>query len=172
MAADRRRSRFAGAHTDLYCCCRRTIQGGRTMDEGRSSADGSIPASVGTANLGVRGLLFDVDRFATHDGPGIRTAVFLKSCPLRCLWCHSPESQRPEPEILYQAARCVGGAQCVSVKVRQNSLPPDPITTIDLALDKVVAPERLYSGGLVSSNRATLPDPTRLNPATVATQAN
>ena len=49
-----------------------------------------------------KGLIFDIDRFAVHDGPGIRAAVFLKGCPLSCKWCHSPESQKHEPEIIYQ----------------------------------------------------------------------
>ena len=41
--------------------------------------------------------IFDIKRFAVHDGPGIRTTVFLKGCPLRCWWCHNPESQAKEP---------------------------------------------------------------------------
>ena len=45
------------------------------------------------------GSVFFIERFAVHDGPGIRAAVFLKGCPLRCWWCHSPESQRVEPEL-------------------------------------------------------------------------
>jgi pyruvate formate lyase activating enzyme len=52
------------------------------------------------------GVVFDIQRFALHDGPGIRTTVFLKGCPLRCLWCHNPESQAFAPEIAYDAERC------------------------------------------------------------------
>ena len=43
-------------------------------------------------------VVFEIEKFATHDGPGIRTVVFLKGCPLRCMWCHSPESWKPEME--------------------------------------------------------------------------
>ncbi len=52
-------------------------------------------------------------RFALHDGPGIRTTVFLKGCPLRCWWCHNPESQSAEPELVYFAERCVRCGECV-----------------------------------------------------------
>ncbi len=45
------------------------------------------------------GMVFDIQKFSIHDGPEIRTTVFLKGCPLRCLWCHNPESQKPGPEI-------------------------------------------------------------------------
>lgn len=47
---------------------------------------------------GVSGVVFDIQRASLHDGPGLRTTVFLKGCPLRCVWCHNPESQRLEPE--------------------------------------------------------------------------
>jgi pyruvate formate lyase activating enzyme len=60
----------------------------------------------------ITGIVFDIDHFAAHDGPGIRTCVFLKGCPLRCAWCHSPESQKPEPQLLYAAARCVNCGLC------------------------------------------------------------
>ena len=60
-----------------------------------------------------KGVVFNVMRFAVHDGPGIRTTVFLKGCPLRCWWCHNPESQRPRPEIVYAQARCLRCGECV-----------------------------------------------------------
>lgn len=52
------------------------------------------------------GIVFDIQRFALHDGPGIRTTVFLKGCPLRCLWCHNPESQAFAPQVAFDAERC------------------------------------------------------------------
>ena len=59
------------------------------------------------------GTIFDVKHFAVHDGPGIRTTIFLKGCPLRCLWCHSPESQSPRPEIGYYPNLCIACGACV-----------------------------------------------------------
>ncbi len=59
------------------------------------------------------GLVFNIMRFALHDGPGIRTTVFLKGCPLRCWWCHNPESQSAEPEIIYFEERCIACGECV-----------------------------------------------------------
>ncbi len=61
------------------------------------------------------GLIFDIKRFSIHDGPGIRTTVFLKGCPLACWWCHNPESQSDRPELLYRTDRCVRCGACVAV---------------------------------------------------------
>lgn len=60
-----------------------------------------------------QGLVFDIQRCALNDGPGIRTTVFLKGCPLSCLWCHNPESQAPGPQLAYDPERCTDCLACV-----------------------------------------------------------
>jgi len=59
------------------------------------------------------GIVFDIQRYSLQDGPGLRTLVFLKGCPLRCAWCSNPESQRPEPQLLYDGDRCTLCLRCV-----------------------------------------------------------
>ncbi len=59
-------------------------------------------------------IVFDIQRFCIHDGPGIRTVVFLKGCPLRCQWCANPESQAGGREILFDPARCIGCRSCLA----------------------------------------------------------
>lgn len=59
--------------------------------------------------------LTSIKRFAVHDGPGIRTTLFLKGCPLRCIWCHNPETQRPSPELCIHYAKCRGCGECAKV---------------------------------------------------------
>lgn len=61
------------------------------------------------------GIVFNIQRFSVHDGPGIRTTVFLKGCPLKCFWCQNPESQKRRPEIFLNPENCTGCAHCVSV---------------------------------------------------------
>ena len=61
------------------------------------------------------GLIFDVKKFALHDGPGIRTTVFCKGCPLSCVWCHNPESLSPERELSMSLEKCIGCGTCVDV---------------------------------------------------------
>ena len=60
------------------------------------------------------GILFDIQRFAVHDGPGIRSTVFLKGCSCRCGWCHNPESLSVAPQIEFYPSRCIGCGKCFS----------------------------------------------------------
>ena len=60
-----------------------------------------------------KGIIFDIKRYAIHDGPGIRTTVFLKGCPLACRWCHNPEGIEPAPFWVYKKERCIGCGTCV-----------------------------------------------------------
>ncbi|HER33847.1 MAG TPA: glycyl-radical enzyme activating protein [Halothiobacillaceae bacterium] len=63
-----------------------------------------------------KAMIFDVQRFSIHDGPGIRTVVFFKGCGLRCAWCHNPEAVRRAPEMAYYQERCLSGCRdCVDV---------------------------------------------------------
>ena len=62
----------------------------------------------------MKGTVLNIQRFCTRDGPGIRTTVFLKGCPLHCLWCHNPESQSQTPQMLYDAEKCVSCGRCVT----------------------------------------------------------
>ena len=66
------------------------------------------------AELALRGVVFDIRRFSVHDGPGLRTTVFFKGCPLRCYWCHNPESQHRRLESLYWPERCLQCQSCVA----------------------------------------------------------
>lgn len=61
------------------------------------------------------GTIFNIQRFSIHDGPGIRTTVFLKGCPLRCFWCHNPEGLHKAIEIQFDSARCIGCGECVRI---------------------------------------------------------
>ena len=58
-------------------------------------------------------LITNIQRMSFHDGPGMRTTVFLKGCNLRCAWCHNPETQNPQPELIFRAQRCVRCGPCV-----------------------------------------------------------
>lgn len=60
-------------------------------------------------------LIFDIKRYAINDGPGIRIAIYFKGCPLRCAWCHNPESQLPQVQKLYTASKCIGAKDCIEV---------------------------------------------------------
>lgn len=60
----------------------------------------------------MKGIVFDIKEFAVYDGPGIRTTVFMKGCPLRCRWCHNPEGLSPKPQLMVSVAACVHCGKC------------------------------------------------------------
>ena len=73
-------------------------------------------------------LIFDIKRFAINDGPGIRTTLFMKGCPLRCVWCHNPEGFEERPVKMYTKKKCIGCQSCVEVCPEKNLvLTPDGI---------------------------------------------
>lgn len=63
----------------------------------------------------MQGIVFNIQRFSLFDGPGVRTVVFLKGCPLRCLWCHNPEGFSPRPQVMFNASKCIGCGDCATV---------------------------------------------------------
>jgi len=62
-----------------------------------------------------KGVIFNIQHYSIHDGPGIRTTVFLKGCPLQCLWCQNPESQSSRPEVFLNLEKCIGCGRCAQV---------------------------------------------------------
>ncbi|HXK11794.1 MAG TPA: glycyl-radical enzyme activating protein [Vicinamibacteria bacterium] len=95
----------------------------------------------------VRGRVFNIQRYSLHDGPGIRTTVFLKGCPARCLWCHNPESQSFAPEVLVVETRCVSCGTCASVCPRGAPPPGSPLcTACGACVDACPAGARLLAG--------------------------
>ncbi len=76
------------------------------------------------------GLIFDIKRYATHDGPGIRTTIFFKGCPFSCGWCHNPESLAMAPQKLYNKDRCICCGECVRIcSSGALRLTPDGVVT-------------------------------------------
>ena len=61
------------------------------------------------------GIVFNIQKFCIHDGDGIRTCVFLKGCPLRCIWCHNPESMKKAPELSFDKQKCSSCGRCLEV---------------------------------------------------------
>ena len=64
--------------------------------------------------MNYKAIIFDIQRFSIHDGPGIRTTVFLKGCSLKCFWCHNPEGINPKKEILFYESKCIFCGECIT----------------------------------------------------------
>ena len=60
-------------------------------------------------------MIFNIQRFSIHDGPGIRTTVFLKGCSMKCFWCHNPEGRQQRTEVQYFPEKCISCGECVQV---------------------------------------------------------
>lgn len=82
----------------------------------------------------MKGTVFQIQRFSTHDGPGIRSTVFMKGCPLKCFWCHNPESQSRMPVLLYNEKVCTGCGNCKDVCPRRAVQIIDAKATVDRSL--------------------------------------
>jgi len=81
-----------------------------------------------------KAVVFNIQKFSVHDGPGIRTTVFLKGCPLKCMWCHNPESQNPKIQMLYDTDKCTLCMNCVNVCTRNAIKIQDNKSKTDMSL--------------------------------------
>lgn len=95
-------------------------------------------------NIENTGRIFDIQRWSLHDGPGIRTLVFLKGCPLRCLWCSNPESQEFNNELAFFKDKCITCFRCV------NNCPHNAVTVVEglPSFDRSICEKTCYCQGL------------------------
>lgn len=70
---------------------------------------------MNSSNESKTGIIFNIQKFSVNDGPGIRTVVFIKGCPMHCRWCSNPESQYPQPQMLWEQKKCVSCHRCVAL---------------------------------------------------------
>lgn len=88
-------------------------------------------------NTEIRALVFDIKRFALHDGPGIRTTAFIKGCPLSCVWCQNPEGIEPKPVLWYSDSQCIKCEHCIEVcpnNALESNTDNKPFINIDRAI--------------------------------------
>ena len=112
--------------------------------------------------INVKGQLYDIQGYAVHDGPGIRTTVYTKGCPLQCIWCHSPESQRHEFELAYLPIKCIGVGSCRNACI--DSCPEgaliinDPVQALDgSGMIQKVSIDRTKCNGCLKCTEACIP---------------
>jgi pyruvate formate lyase activating enzyme len=99
-----------------------------------SDCQRAYPQETDSQRTDPRGIVLEIQRMSTEDGPGLRTTVFLKGCPLKCGWCHNPESISPSPQLVWNAAGCLGCNTCVNI-CPQGALTAGP-TAIVIDRDK------------------------------------
>ena len=113
------------------------------------------PSMRGRGGLRVDGMIFNIQRFSLHDGPGIRTTVFLSGCNLRCRWCHNPESFTQKPVVRHFPMKCIGCAKCIEVCPQHCHISVNGVHQI-LRQDCVSCgkcAEACYAGALEMSSR-------------------
>lgn len=93
-------------------------------------------------DLSLMGTVFDIQRFSVHDGPGIRTTVFMKGCPLRCRWCHNPEGLSKEKQLQFFKDKCIGCGNCGEKKTLSDAknCPSSALTVCgkDVSVDEII----------------------------------
>jgi pyruvate-formate lyase-activating enzyme len=109
----------------------------------------------------ITGIVADIERASTRDGPGIRTVVFLKGCPLRCLWCHNPECLEKSPQMLFYPEKCISCGYCTDGCYSGAKVICGREMTVSEVMDSVLA-DRIYygkTGGLTVSGGEPLMQP-------------
>ena len=87
----------------------------------------------------MQGIVFSVEEFSVYDGPGIRTTVFLKGCPLRCSWCHNPEGQSYLPEIVKSPNGCIGCGACIRTGFTRESIGACPKNLLRICGERITS---------------------------------
>jgi pyruvate formate lyase activating enzyme len=108
----------------------------------------------------MNGIVFNIQRYSIHDGPGVRTTVFLKGCNLRCFWCHNPESALAAPEVQFFPEKCIACGACVEVCQHgaQQLQDGQRIYQRDLCAQCMECIDECFSGALVVAGEASTVD--------------